>query len=262
MSKKISDAETRAAAAIAAGAAVAEAAAAETAVAAEIAAALGEPDPGPRAQLAQIVAALGIEAARALLAEARQVEAGAGILTRDGRRRTVGGVFFFLARGRVSPEQHEQIWPGARLPGRLRAIKRPATAQPIDRRQPLSRREAARLLSTETGCQGVVMSAKITLVGQPGKIIDKGEVVVTVMKGGDPPTLPKELPEPPAEPTVYLVFIARKQWQKVAAALEQDESDRLIVEGYPALDKKLGVVGVLAHSVTTIGLQAVKRAKD
>jgi len=232
------------------------------AAAAEIAAQLGERDPGPRAQLEQIVAALGIEAARALLAEARQLEAGAGILTKDGRRRTLGGVFFFLARGRVSPEQHERIWPDGRLPGKLRAIKRPATAQPMDRRHPLSRREAARLLSTETGYQGVVMSAKITLVGQPGKIIDKGEVVVVVMKGGDPPTLPKELPEPPAEPTVYLVFIARKHWHKVADALERDGDDRLIIEGYPALDKKLGVVGVLAQSVTTIGLQAVKRAKD
>ena len=65
----------------------------------------------------------------------------------------------------------------------------------------------------------------------------------------------------PAEPTVYLIFIARKQWQKVAAAAKQDENDRLIVAGYPALDKKLGVVGVLAQSVTTIGLQAAKRAK-
>jgi len=46
----------------------------------------------------------------------------------------------------------------------------------------------------------------------------------------------------------------------VADALEQDESDRLIIEGYPALDKKLGVVGVLAQSVTTTGLQAAKRA--
>jgi hypothetical protein len=210
-----------------------------------------------------IVAALGIGAARALMVEARQLEAGAGILTKDGRRRTLGGVFFFLARGRVSPEQHKRIWPGAQLPGRLQAIKRPATAPPMDRRRPLTWTQATRLLSAEAGYRGVVMSAKITLVGQPGKkMIDKGEVVVVVMKGGDPPTLPKELPEPPAEPTVYLVFIAKKQWHKVADALEQDENDRLIVEGYPALDKKLGVVGVLAQSVTTIGLQAAKRVKD
>jgi hypothetical protein len=63
------------------------------------------------------------------------------------------------------------------------------------------------------------------------------------------------------ERTVYLTFIARKQWRKVAAALEADPEDRLIVEGYPALDKKLGVIGVLAQSVTTTGLQAAKRRK-
>jgi len=258
MSETVNDADSPAVAAAAESAA--GTAAAEAAVAEEIAAQLGEPDPGPRAQLRQIVAALGIETARALVAEARQLEAGAGISTKDGRRRTLGGVFFFLARGRVSPEQHKRIWPGAQLPGRLQAIKRPATAPPMGRRRPLTWTEATRLLSIETGCQGVVMSAKITLVGQPGKMIDKGKVVVVVMEGGDPPTLPKELPEPPAEPTVYLVFIAKKQWQKVAAALERDENDRLIIEGYPALDKKLGVVGVLAQSVTTTGLQAAKRA--
>jgi hypothetical protein len=70
------------------------------------------------------------------------------------------------------------------------------------------------------------------------------------------------LPPPPEEPTVYLAFIAKKQWKKVAAALEADPEDRLIVEGYPAMDKKLGVVGVLAHSVTTTGLQAAKRRKE
>jgi hypothetical protein len=39
-------------------------------------------------------------------------------------------------------------------------------------------------------------------------------------------------------------------------------SARLIVEGYPALDKKLGAVGALAQRVTTKRLQAAKWAQD
>ncbi len=42
----------------------------------------------------------------------------------------------------------------------------------------------------------------------------------------------------PASPTTdYAVFIARKQWQKVAQAA-QDPQDPLIVEGYPTVDPR------------------------
>ena len=52
--------------------------------------------------------------------------------------------------------------------------------------------------------------------------------------GKKPPTLPKGLPAPPTEPTTYLVYIARKQWVKVAEAI-QVADDKLIVEGYPVV---------------------------
>ena len=82
--------------------------------------------------------------------------------------------------------------------------------------------------------------------------------MLTTMQGTKPPTLPKGLPAPPAEPTTYVVYVARKQWAKVAEAL-QTPGDRLIVEGYPVFEKRLGAMVVLATNATTKNLQAARR---
>jgi hypothetical protein len=99
---------------------------------------------------------------------------------------------------------------------------------------------------------------KITLIGRPGRIVEKGEVVLTSMQqGGKAPSLPQGLPPLPTEPTTYILYIARKQWQKVAKAITNPE-DALIVEGLPVLDKRLGTIAVFAQSVTTKWLQQAK----
>ena len=234
---------------------------------ADIAAQLGETEAYALKQIEGVVAELGAAAAYDFLEQTKSRLAEGGVTTYDGSRpRTPGGTFFFIVRGQVTVEQHQAIWPNHRLPYRLArqlskaaSPKRPTPAETAHPR--LTWAAAADLLPPLSRQKGTAMTIKLTLIGRPGKIIDKGEVIVTVMTSDKIPTLPKELPLPPEEPTVYLTFIAKKQWHKVAAALEADPEDRLIVEGYPAMDKKLGVVGVLAHSVTTTGLQAAKRAK-
>jgi hypothetical protein len=100
---------------------------------------------------------------------------------------------------------------------------------------------------------------KITPVGRPGRIVEKGSVVLTTMQSSKAPTLPRGLPEPPGEPMTCVVYIAGKQWRKVAEAI-RDPQDKLIVEGYPAFDKRLGALVVFATSVATVkNLQAARR---
>ncbi|NJL93538.1 MAG: hypothetical protein HC915_07300 [Anaerolineae bacterium] len=65
----------------------------------EIIAAFQETDKEPLTQIREIVQYGGIPFTRAVFQEALRLEAAGGVLTHDGtRRRTPGGVFFFLAR--------------------------------------------------------------------------------------------------------------------------------------------------------------------
>jgi hypothetical protein len=73
------------------------------------------------------------------------------------------------------------------------------------------------------------------------------------------PSIPRGVPKAPEAPVVYLVFIARKQWERVAEALAADENDRLVVTGYPVLDKETEAIVVLGQSVTTTSQQEKKR---
>jgi hypothetical protein len=52
--------------------------------------------------------------------------------------------------------------------------------------------------------------------------------------------------------TAFLVYMAGKQWAKVA-------EDRLVIEGYPFMDAKLKVIGVLTQNVTTVLTQRAGR---
>jgi hypothetical protein len=217
------------------------------ATAAEIARQLDETNPAALKQVELIVRHVGAEAALALLQGSLAVEAQGGMMLPDGsRRRTPGGVYLYLAKGRVPREFRAIIWP---------YIKRPKPPKP--QVEPQSWEECLVLATQALQQPGEATTVKIMLIGRPGRIIEKADVVLTTMQNTKPPTLPKGLPAPLAEPTTYIVYIARKQWTKMAGVI-QDPGDKLVVEGYPAFDKRLGVVVVFATNVTTKNMQAAK----
>jgi phosphorylated adapter RNA export protein len=70
-----------------------------TSTAATIADQLGETAPGACATIWRTVRTLGPERTHAFVAQAQEVEANGGMLIPDGsRRRTLGGIFFYLVR--------------------------------------------------------------------------------------------------------------------------------------------------------------------
>ena len=217
------------------------------ATAADIARQLGETNPVAVEQIELIVQHIGAEAALALLQETLAAEAQGGMMLPDNtRRRTPGGVYLYLAKGRIPYAVRVLIWP---------YLKTQAHKPQVDLLSP----EEWLALATEALQQaGEATTVKITLIGRPGRIVEKADVVLTTMQDTKAPTLPKGLPAPPAEPTTYVVYITRKQWLKVAQAI-QDPDDKLIVEGYPAFEKRLGAVAVFATNVTTKALQAAQR---
>ena len=188
-----------------------------------------------------------MEKAQEFLRETLEIEERDGLLVRDGsRRRTPGGVYFYLVRGKVSRQDRWAIWP------HLAPNSKPPPLPPFEWEERL---EIVPKLLEQIG---EIKTVKLTLIGRPGRIVEKGEVVLTSMQASKAPSLPKGLPPVPTDPTTYVVFIAQKQWKKVAQAIKEPQ-DVLIVEGYPVLDRRLGTIAVFAQSVTTKLLQAAKR---
>jgi hypothetical protein len=198
---------------------------------ATIATQLGETEPQPIGTIQRIVKRLGAETALAILEETQQVEAQGGLMLPDGsRRRTPGGVFFYLVRRRISrKEQLKIFYPLGQSPQKEQAY--------VD---------------------GEVRKVKLTLVGRPEHTTEQGGYVMTTLQLRRTPALPKGLPAFPEQPTAYTLYIAAKQWRRVAEAL-QDPEDVLVVEGVPAYDAQHQSIIVYVTMATTKKLQAARR---
>jgi hypothetical protein len=99
-----------------------------------IANALSETDEIPLTQITGVVQALGEEQSQKLLIETKEIEEKGGMMLPDGsRRRSPGGVFFFLARQKLSVEDKHRIF---RAPRPVKAAQEPASeASPFPRRR-------------------------------------------------------------------------------------------------------------------------------
>ena len=64
---------------------------------------------------------------------------------------------------------------------------------------------------------------KITLVGRPDKVIERGPCVITILQVNTIPALPKGIPAPAPVVTPYAVYIRVKQWRKVAQVMTDPE---------------------------------------
>lgn len=250
-----------------------------------IAAQLAETGAAQRRQIAHIVKHLGPDRALELLAKVQQIESAGGMLTSDKmRRRTPGGVFFHLVY-KTAPDVARQArqWEAMRkkrqadasavlqkaavhgetLPiasdhaengDHPAAIKsQNAAKQPVE---PVEETKKVRIRTNEKGC-----TVKITLVGVPTKVIDKGEYVkLSMVSASAPPALPKGLPTPAPLATSYVVVVSARQWKAVGESLASDPEDKAIIEGWPVINKEAGTIAVYATSATTKKLQQAKRS--
>ncbi|NWG17527.1 MAG: hypothetical protein HXY41_12930 [Chloroflexi bacterium] len=219
----------------------------------ELAAQLGETEDQPIKQLTAIIKYCGSDFAQQVFQEALAIEAKGGLLVKSGaRRRTLGGVFFYLARKQVSPRLRRKIFGGPRSDDKPKEPPPP----PLPPFNWPERAAIIRLLIDESG---EVSTVKITLIGRPGRIETRKDLVITVMTHvAGAPTLPKGVPKPPETPTLYTVYIAAKQWKRIEPALD-DPDDQLIIEGTASYDPEIQGVAVFAQSVTSKGLEKKKR---
>jgi hypothetical protein len=206
--------------------------------------------------LRQILRTLGPARTIDLLTEALQVEAAGGMLTKDGsRRRTPGGVFFQLVKERVTAKERRRLFPRpAAQHTRALMLARPHTSPQL-----LTWDEVLRIIETlATGPVGEARTMKLTLIGRPGQVETRGQVVVFRIQGKPPATLPRGLPPVPnTAPMTWNVMVALRQWNRVKDSLATNQDDQLIVEGYPAMQGTQHVL--LAQSCTSVALQRAQK---
>lgn len=218
----------------------------------KIAEILGESDEGPVGQIAQVIEKCGLEFAQKIAEETNQIEEKGGMKTHDGkRRRTKGGVFFFLVKGRIDADIRKEIFPnfGKHSNGDV--------APPG-----IKWEERTAHFDTLRESPGQVNNLTITLIGRPGEIhIENGSVMTIIeQKEVKAPPYPKGVPdfEEVEKTTYYYVFMSLRHWERVAESL-QDETDMLILEGTAIFDPELDGISILTTSATTKLLERQKR---
>lgn len=241
-------------------------------VARHIAEQLGESEPTPQHTIFRSVRTIGVEAALEYLRRTQEIEAAGGMMLPEGskygvRRRTPGGVYFYLLRQELPQDQQQAIfWPSPQTEKKRKPRKRKKKPQrpretSVDEGPRITWEDRGQLLDEKE--QGVARTVKMTLLGRPGEITQQGKCVAFSMQQGPKiPPLPAGLPLPKPEVAVatrYSVFVATKQWAKVAEAIASDPDDFLIIEGYPTLDLERGTIAVFASNVTTRKIQAASR---
>ena len=226
-------------------------------VADEIANLLDETQHGPRKLVLGVVEQCGVNFAKEILRDTEEVLAAGGMLTAAADRlRTKGGVFFYIARGRMSDEARNAVFPSRNVRNRRKTGATESYSAPFDWAQRLE------ILQPLLDEQGEVASVKITLIGRPGKIDERQELVITTMSHTvGSPTMPKGIPAMPDKPTLYTVYMSAKQWRKVAPVLDEESDDMLIVEGMCAYDPEVSGMAVYANRLTTKATEIKKREK-
>ena len=220
--------------------------------AARIGEALGETSPKPVAQIGQLIEKCGLPFVEKIMAETEAVEAEGGLLTHDRkRRRSKGGVFFYLAKGQMDAGLRAQIFPtfGKGGDGTIAppGIEWDGRIEPMKALRP----EA-----------GQISGLTVTLSGRPGKLHIDGSSVMTVLEQRQvkAPPYPKGVPHFDTVDgiTSYYVFMSLRHWKRVQKALE-DESDLLVVEGSAVYDAALEGVTILSTRVSSKKLDYQKR---
>jgi hypothetical protein len=227
---------------------------AELELAAEIADQLGEIEDEPRGTILRAVQRLGSVAARGLLEETQAIEAQGGLWLGDrSRRRTPGGVFFYLVRQR------------AEKPDRL-AIFYPEYEQII----PLTLDELGTLLADAAQWPRVpAQRVRFRLSGRPANIPppdlpDGTPYVIFNLESGSQhtPPLAKELP-PIRASTTYRVLAAADQWRKIAPLLLERPDVRIGIIGEAAINpKRPNVITVRATGLKPLVPRAAAEAAE
>jgi hypothetical protein len=224
----------------------------------EISEQLGETDPIPQRLITDIARFNGLDFVEEILRQTLEIEANGGLMVNSGeRRRTPGGVFFYLARGKMPSSRRYKIWPWRNKTGENGGENGSYRREEDDDPNPVFDWESrAELADDLIANAGEVSSLKVTLVGQLGSIkMAQPVVTLTITNAYGNVTVPRGIPDVPTDPETYTIYVVMKLWSRVAPALKAQPDDIVIVDGICSYDDKARHITIYASSITTSSLQ-------
>jgi hypothetical protein len=178
--------------------------------------------------LRSVVREFGAERAQQLADEAFQIEAAGGMLAPDGKRRTVGGIFFHLAK--------EAGWSGYNPP--RSSVPRVSLTTAAKRFQELSE------------MKGRIEIMIVQFVARPRRALAAGKTVLLLFEvRPSQDNVPRGMPLPPTQPFEARVMIPQRVWMRVADEIRADRRARLAVKGQAVEIPELGGLVVWADDV-------------
>jgi hypothetical protein len=215
---------------------------------ARIAKALGETDDVPIKQINRTIEVCGLDFTEFMLANAEIVEKNGGMMTTNGeRRRTKGGVFFYLLRYSLPMDIRNEIFPPPKWvtakEGQKKKSKYPAFhwEDRID--------QLHKAVESE---KGDIEELNIQLRGRPGYIERRDSLMILTMEQSIPvnQTFPRGVPDPPNDSTRYFVFVGEEQWKKnVGNKLDKSQKNIVVVDGACYFDESLGAMAVFTRAI-------------
>jgi hypothetical protein len=233
----------------------------------QIARQLGETESKPAILIRRILQKCGVEQTQAWIDETMKIEEQGGMMVeRLNRRRTTGGVFFYLAKAGMSPELVQEIFPKYGWAKKKKAAgegqaQPSAPAAPESNDPPFNWEQRVAEVRGMFDESGKTSSVKVVVVGRPDSVkINVNEVTLSVQRNFQLTHIPRGVPRPPAFNTITTVYVPLKMWNKVQEALK-DPEDRLVVEGFVAIEPNKPGFSVYGTLVTTANLQRARFAK-
>lgn len=214
----------------------------------EVAEKLGETNEKPVQQIELIVEHMGKEFVETQLQKTEEIETNGGMKTEDkSRRRTKGGVFFYVVKAEMPPDTRSLIFPNYGQGAKGKVIEWTERAKEI---QPL----------LDEGDHGEMQFVKLYIQGRPGKIhILDNSVMTTIAHEQKRSPMPRGVPHPPEQAQIYTVYMGIKQWEPVKPYLDKYKTDKLMIEGTIIWDEELKAFAVFAETVTSKRLEKSKR---
>lgn len=216
----------------------------------EVAKILNETEEKPVRQIRLMVEHLGREWVAKMLEETHKIEEKGGMkIENRKRRRTIGGVFFYISKGKMTDEQRALVFPHSGPGGKV--VKWEERHDYVDKLM-------------DKGEHGKMRHVNITLSGRPGEVIEEDHSIITTISHVHKKTpMPKGVPNPPEDPVIYTVYMSKRHWNEVVESLNEFKGDRLIVEGTVTLDNDTETIAVHAIRVSTRRLEkAAQQSAD